>query len=260
MSGFMSTDASTTHVRLYHDEGFVIVRGLFNSLEMEALRMESDTLLERAELMDTQNIRCRWQDHIETGECMFDCFDPVIDIGPVCRFFAHHEALMKLLALIYDGEACLFKDKLIFKRPGAKGYSLHQDFIGWDGFPESFLTVVIPMDETNRDNGAIEVFPRVHLKGYLSPRDGNYHELPLSAINESEGVLLEMTPGDVAIFSGFTPHRSAANTSRALRRQLYLSYNALRDGGDQRSVHYREFHQWLIGKYAEYGKTGVFFR
>jgi hypothetical protein len=25
-------------------------------------------------------------------------------------------------------------------------------------------------------------------------------------------------------------------------------------------AHYREFHEWLVKKYAEYGKTGVWFR
>jgi len=178
----------------------------------------------------------------------------------VCRYFAHHEAVLSLLRDVYGEEANLLKDKLIFKRPGAKGYGLHQDFIGWERFPESFLTVVIPIDETNGANGATEVFPRVHCNGYLSPRDGDYHELPLDKVDESTGVLLELMPGDVAIFSGFTPHRSAPNTSQTLRRQLYLSYNATSDGGDQRDAHYAKFHPWLIGKYAEYGKTGVYFR
>jgi ectoine hydroxylase-related dioxygenase (phytanoyl-CoA dioxygenase family) len=191
---------------------------------------------------------------------MFDCFDPVIDIGPVCGYFARHETLLATLQRIYDRPACLFKDKLIFKQPGAKGYGLHQDFIGWDGFPESFLTVVIPIDETTADNGATEVFPGMHRQGYLSPRDGEYHQLDDDQVDLSSGVMLEMLPGDVAIFSGFTPHRSAFNKSPQPRRQLYLSYNAADDGGDQRDSHYAEFHKWLIGKYAEYGKVGVWFR
>jgi 2-aminoethylphosphonate dioxygenase len=244
----------------YQRDGYLIVRQVFAQDEMEALRSEAELLLSRSELIDTQNIRCRWQDNVGTGECMFDCFDPVIDIGPVCRYFAHHESLFGLLRDIYGEEAKLFKDKLIFKRPGAKGYGLHQDFIAWDRFPESFLTVVIPLDETNGFNGATEVFPGLHRQGCLSPRDGNYHELPAETIDESCGVLLELTPGDIAIFSGFTPHRSAPNHSQSLRRQLYLSFNAASDGGDQREEHYSTFHPWLIGKYAEYGKTGVYFR
>ena len=137
----------------YRRTGFLIVRNVFNEDEIQALQAEADLRLERSELIDTQNIRCRWQDNAATGECMVDCFDPVIDIGPVCRYFAHHESVLKILREVYGEDAKLFKDKLIFKRPGAKGYGLHQDFIGWEGFPESFLTVVIPLDETNATNG-----------------------------------------------------------------------------------------------------------
>ena len=72
--------------------------------------------------------------------------------------------------------------------------------------------------------------------------------------------MLELRPGDVAIFSGFTPHRSASNMSDGWRpRQLYLSYNAGRDGGEQRATHYRQFHAWLKQKYAQYGRTNVYF-
>jgi hypothetical protein len=72
-------------------------------------------------------------------------------------------------------------------------------------------------------------------------------------------VLLELHPGDVAIFGGFTPHRSAPNVSSRWRRQLYLSYNKQSDGGEQRERHYAEFHAWLRIKYAEYGKTDLYF-
>lgn len=246
-------------INLYERDGFLIVRGVFQADEMAALCAESNTLLTRQELVDTQNIRCRWQNDA-AGQCTFDCFDPVIDIGPVSNYFASDRRVFDILACLYDDEACLFKDKLIFKRPGVTGYQLHQDYIGWKEFPESFVTVIIPLDATDAQNGATEVFPGYHQQGYLSPKDGEYHQLAEDKIDLSTGVMLEMQPGDIAIFSGYTPHRSAPNNSGKARRQLYLSYNAARDGGQQREAHYRQFHEWLVKKYAEYGKTGVYFK
>jgi 2-aminoethylphosphonate dioxygenase len=236
------------------------LRNVFGADDVAALASESQTLVGRAELIDQANIRCRWQDHVTSGECLFDCFDPVIDIGPVCRFVANDQRILGPLRTLLDDEAHLFKDKLIFKRPGAKGFALHQDYIGWQGFPESFVTVIVAIDPTDRDNGATEVFPGVHRRGYLSQRDGDYHELPVEQIDLSRGVVFDLQPGDLAIFNAFTPHRSGPNTSDRWRRQLYLSYNAHRDGGEQRDAHYRQFHQWLRKKYAEYGKTDVYFR
>src|SRR5690606_23472236 len=188
------------------------------------------------------------------------CFDPIIDIGPVCRRLAHDPRMLEPLAAIYDDEPCLFKDKLIYKPPGAKGYGLHQDYIAWKNFPRSFVTVLIAIDRAEDENGATEVFPGYHLQGCLSPEDGMYHELPLETVDESAGVRLDLSPGEIAIFGAFTPHRSAPNRSTRWRRQLYLSYNARGDGGPRREEHYREFHEWLKLRYAEYGKHNVYFK
>ena len=247
-------------VQSYRTEGYLILRDVFRADEVAALASESQTLVAREDLIDTANIRCRWQDHVASGECLFDCFDPVIDIGPVCRYVARDERIMASLRALYDDEAYLLKDKLIFKRPGAKGYALHQDYIGWQDFPESFVTVILAIDPTDADNGATEVFPTYHRQGYLSAKDGDYHELPLSEIDPARGVVLDLQPGDLAFFSGFMPHRSAPNLSDRWRQQLYLSYNAGRNGGDQREAHYRRFHEWLREKYAACGNTNVYFR
>ncbi len=244
----------------YERDGFVVLRGLFPAGEIAAAAAEADALLERHKaLITTRNLRCRWQTNVQTGTCDFETFDPIIDLSPACRDLAHDGRLLGALAELYGEPACLFKDKLIYKPPGLTGYGLHQDWIAWPGFPRSFLTVLVPFDAADRDNGATEVFAGYHHGGSLSAEDGHYHELPPGTVDESRGVLLALKPGDVAVFGGFTPHRSAPNRSPRWRRQLYLSYNKRSDGGDQRAKHYAEFHAWLRQKYAEHGKTDVDF-
>ncbi|HEX4132653.1 MAG TPA: phytanoyl-CoA dioxygenase family protein [Pirellulales bacterium] len=247
-------------LRQYEGDGFLIVRGVFSSDEMMALEREASALWWRKDLIDTKNIRCRWQDNVESGECTFECFDPVIDLGPVAAQMARDPRIVEPLASIYGSPAHLFKDKLIFKPPGVRGYALHQDYIGWKSFPRTFITVLLAIDAAGEDNGATEVFPGYHREGYLSPEDGMYHEVPLEKIDESRGVKLDLRPGDIAMFGAFTPHRSAPNRSDRWRRQLYLSYNADDDGGDQRLAHYREFHAWLRERYAEYDKSDTYFK
>ncbi len=244
----------------YEFDGYLILRDFFPAEVIAQAAAEADALLRRQDLMDMKNIRCRWQKHVETGECLFETFDPVVDIAPVCGRLANDPKLLAALGDLYGEEACLFKDKLIFKPPGTYGYGLHQDFIAWKHFPRSFLTVVIPIDSTTAENGCTEVFPGLHRQGYLSDEDGNYHQLPLDVIADTPGVMLEMEPGDLAIFGCFVPHRSMPNRSPRWRRQLYVSYNAVSEGGHQRDRHYAEFHRWLHDKYAEYGKTDVYFR
>ncbi len=246
-------------IAAYHRDGFVTAHGVF-AAEAAALQAECERLTGLKPLIDSNNIRCRWQDHAETGECRFDCFDPVIDISPVCERIARSLVLSGMAAQLYGEPAFLFKDKLIFKPSGAKGYDMHQDFISWEGFPESFMTVIVAIDPSDAASGATEVFPGYHQQGYLSPRDGMYHQLDEGLVDWTKGVTLDLHPGDVAFFSGFTPHRSAPNMSPHSRRLLYLSFNAARDGGDLRAAHYEIFHGWLQERYAEYGKTETYFR
>lgn len=251
---------SPAQSQAYAETGFLIVRGVFKPEEMADLDREANSLYWRKDLIDTANIRCRWQDHIETKECTFECFDPVLDLSPLIGRMARDRRILEILADLYGEEACLFKDKLIFKPPGTKGYAMHQDYIAWEKFPRSFVTLLLAIDPADDENGATEVFPGYHTQGALMPEDGMYHEIPLEMIDLARGVKLDLQPGDIAVFSGFTPHRSAPNKTDRWRRQLYLSYNAMSDGGEQRDAHYDFFHKWLVERYAEYGKHGVYFR
>jgi hypothetical protein len=244
---------------VYEDQGFLIVRGVFTPDEIAAARHEAERLVARRDLVDTRNLRCRWQPHCEDGECLFETFDPVIDLAPVCHRLANDSRLLAILAELYGEPARLFKDKLIFKPPGARGHDLHQDFISWPNFPRTFVTAAVAIDPCNLANGCTVVYPGRHRDGYLSPEDGDYHPLAPETVDERAAVALELQPGDVAFFGCFMPHRSAPNASRSWRRLLYLSYNADSDGGDRREEHYREFLSWLRKKYAEYGKTNVYF-
>lgn len=246
-------------VQAYRETGYAIVRHVFERAEIVDLSNEANRLFGRRDLIDFNNLRCRWQNHVETGECRFDCFDPVIDLSPVVERIARDARLSGIVSTLYGEPACLFKDKLIYKPPGAQGYGLHQDYIAWDSFPKSFVTVLVPIDPANDSNGATEVFPGRHVDGVLAPQDGDYHELSDDVLAGAPGVRLCLEPGDIAIFDGMTPHRSAANRSSTWRRQLYLSFNAQSDGGEQRDAHYAEFHDWLARKYAAYGKTETYF-
>src|SRR5215510_5255058 len=142
----------------YRRDGFLIVRGVFAPEEINELDSEACRLMELTDLMDSDNIRCRWQNCVTTGECRFDCFDPVIDLSPVCASVARDPRMIDLVSALYGERAHLFKDKLIFKPPGAKGYAMHQDYISWKSFPRSFVTAIVAIDASDANNGATEVF------------------------------------------------------------------------------------------------------
>ena len=198
-------------VAQWYRDGYVIVRGVFRTDEMNALSNEAWRLTQQEVLIDKHNLRCRFRETHDSADCLWETFDPVIDLSSVCESFAHDQRLLNILQDLYGERAYLFKDKLIFKQPGTKGYELHQDWIAWPGFPRSFLTVLVPIDASTEGNGCTEVFPGCHKQGCLTPEDGQYHGLPDNTVDEAQRIPLVLDPGDIAIFDGFTPHRSTAS-------------------------------------------------
>ena len=256
-----ATDALTgEQLRQYETEGFVVLRNLFSAEEMDELRGEADRLLvDHRDLISLANLRCRFMPHYQTGEQLFEVFDPVNDLSPVCERFTADRRILGAVESIYGERAALFKEKLIFKPAGALGYPLHQDIPQcWCGFPKSFLTVLIPIDPSSEENGCTEVFSGYH-HGFLS-NDPHAYMFPDDAVDSARRTKLVLDPGDVAIFHGLTPHRSDPNRSNEMRRVLYVSYNAWSEGGDQRAAHYADFRVKLGQHLATKTSEPLFFR
>lgn len=251
---------SADQLREYETHGFLVLRDVFHANEIGELLAETDRLLtERLDLISPNNLRCRYMAHHQTGEPLFEVFDPVNDISPVCARFTTDPRIVSAVESIYGEPACLFKEKLIFKPPGALGYKLHQDIPGaWTGFPRTFLTVLIPIDPSSEENGCTEVFSGYHTD-FLS-NDGATYMLPDDAVDIARRTHLVLAPGDMAIFHGLTPHRSASNRSNQMRRVLYVSYNARSDGGDQRDSHYAEFRERMRERLTPQATAPLYFR
>ena len=81
----------------YQADGFLVVRQVFSADRIAELDAEADRLQQRTDLIDTDNIRCRWQNDVNTGECRFDCFDPVIDLSAVCERTARDPRLLDIV-------------------------------------------------------------------------------------------------------------------------------------------------------------------
>jgi len=244
----------------YDQDGFVIVRELFTPSEMKTLSDDADRILrECSDLISPRNLRCRYMPHHLTDEPLFEVFDPVNDLSSICEAMSTDVRIRSILELLYGEPACLFKDKLIFKPAGAMGYRLHQDIpLGWKGFPKTFVTVLIPIDPLSPENGCTEVYSGYH-SHHLSDNPAEYM-LPDQAVDPARRVELILAPGDIAIFHGLTPHRSEPNRTHGMRRTLYVSYNAISDGGDQRAGHYVEFQDMLRKRLLAQSNEPVFFR
>lgn len=243
----------------FNESGYVIINGILAPDTITHLKDECTRLTELVDIINHDNFRCRWNPHLETGELLLDSLDPVADLSPVIADITRNPKIINTLTEIYGEAPRLFKDKLLFKPSGCPGYALHQDYISWPEFPKSFLTVAIAIDGAHEDNGCLEVYEGAHKRGYLSPHDGDYHDLPPAYFTDYAKKLIRLNPGDAVIFGPYLPHGSGHNLTGSPRRHLYLSYNSA-SAGDLRESHYQYFTQWLKNRYAGYGYATGFFK
>jgi len=240
-------------------DGYTVVRGLFTPGVVAAALADLERIVATPAATDPRNMRCRYHLHPGSGTQLLEALDPITDLSPAAKAMADSPEAQAVLSELLGDRVHLFKDKAVLKPPGARGYPLHQDYIHWPLFPKSFTTLVVALDAADTSNGCIEVFPGTHTRGVLSPLDGDFHDLPDTVVRGVAPRAVALAPGDAVIFGCLLPHRSEANLSGGPRRQLYLSYNAARDGGEQRAAHYRDFHRWLRSRYGEYGAGELIF-
>ena len=234
---------SADQIRQYHEDGFIVIRGLLDSAEAEFYGAEANVVVEAVRgLSKTYRLdpmkNMRFELDTETDRVWK--VDPFTDMSAVFGALARDRRICDRLAGLYDGhEPRLFKDKLILKPPHSHGNNLHQDHNWWQGFPESCLTVTIALDRTTRVNGCTRLWAVpdrrfFHKTGSLSG------QIPESAIAGLPATYLELEPGDAAIFHCLTPHAAEPNNTDHTRCVLFLSYNDSRDG-EWRQAHYDHF-------------------
>ncbi|MDE0685396.1 MAG: phytanoyl-CoA dioxygenase family protein, partial [Candidatus Poribacteria bacterium] len=233
----------TAEVDAYYEKGFLILREVFQPTEIETYRQEAEQIVARAfalsrefQLEPKYNLRF---EILADGQPWK--IDPFVSISPLFSALARDRRIMDRLASLYDGyEAVLFKDKLIFKPPDSHGNGLHQDYNWWQGFPHSLLTVSVALDASTKENGCTELWTGHH-QGFLhEPGSLDKGSIDPEHLANEEHIYVDLAPGDMAIFTCFTPHAAASNKSNSARRMLFLSYNDSRDG-EHYTAHYEHF-------------------
>lgn len=130
-----------------------------------------------------------------------------------------------------EKDVLLFKEKINYKFPESEGYTAHQDAPAYRQVKD-VTTCILPIDDANIESGCIEFVPGSHKYGLLPTLPGGTlnESLARQIIPDFEWKPLEVSKGDLVIFSSYTVHKSEKNTSRTPRRQLYITYNAAYEG------------------------------
>ena len=243
---------SDDQVRAYHRDGFVAVRSLFDPELAAELGDAGRSAIARAVEEASGDLLTRPG---SDGEPVVDRLEPLVG-----RFGWFDDAvadpdLVESASRVLGGPAALFKEKIILKAPGTRGYDLHQDFAYWQhsgGDPHTMTTAVLALDSADRHNGAIEVFAGQHRS--LLTRPGVPEDPAPGVVDLSRGTILDLSPGDVMFMHSLTPHRSAPNGSSRSRAALYFTFMT-GDPRGTREAYYRDHQEVHAHEVFRPGRT-----
>ncbi len=227
------TDAQ---VRLFVEDGYLIVPNLLSREEVEELRQDavrvargvypcaslppvSETLSDDEVL---RTILCIHQPH---------------SISPIMEAYIRHPKICGILSQItaahlpvWDGSVKCMQSMLFVKPPEFQGQAWHQDEIYIPTRDRSLIGAWIALDDANIANGCLWVVPGSHRTGYLYPQrpHNNADEFDFApesfGFDESAEVPVEVPTGSLVFFNGYLLHRSRKNRSEVYRRVLVNHY------------------------------------
>lgn len=162
---------------------------------------------------------------------------------PWVRDLTKHPQLLQAVTAILGPDVILLDSRFICKYPalspdGKAGenklpyVAWHQDMRYWgiDGGP--VLSVWLALDDSLKENGALQVIPGSHCVGMLPHRQairpGNMltvnQEIPEGLVQADKAVLCPLLAGQMSVHDGFLVHASEANTSQRRRCGFVIRY------------------------------------
>ena len=231
-----NTALTDDQLQTFKDDGFLIVRGLFNAEQMAVISEWSDEMLARPEESGKH-----WVYHersLKGDDAAL--VSRIENISPFHNGFQGLvEALRGLVGQLLGEEAVLFKEKINFKMPGGDGFKPHQDSqAGWDSYTDFFINVLVSIDAATIENGCLELCAGYHQRGLFN----SWEPLTEADIEGMDFRPVPTEPGDAVFFDCYTPHQSSPNMSNSVRRIYYVTYNRASDG-DHTAEYYADKHK-----------------
>ena len=215
-------------VAAYRRDGFTVCEGFLSQAEVDDLLGEADAVCAGVTRRCHDDTRLEMEpDQPPEGTAVRRLYEPC-SYYPVARALSELDRLVDVVEQLCGPNLVFHYSKLNVK-PAEVGSVVewHQDLAYYPLTNRDSLAVLFYLDETDRDNGALQLLPGRHDSVLLEhTRDGYFQGRVTEAVDEAEAVLAEGRAGTAVFMHGLTPHASAPNRSQRPRRTLILSYRA----------------------------------
>ena len=224
-------------IKNYQNNGYLVSRNFFKKKDIENLIKWTD------EIEKLKETKGKWMKYYDPSlkdkkNFILTRVENFIEYHKKFKRFILSKKILDQLEKIFGAKVVLFKDKINFKYPGAKGFKAHQDATIWKGMYgiDSFLSVVISIDYSDKNNGRLEIARKKDKIGLIG---NGWKEMPKYIENKMYWTPINTKPGDLIVFNDYTPHRSSNNLSNKRRRMLFLTFNNKKNG-NHRLEHFKD--------------------
>jgi phytanoyl-CoA hydroxylase len=210
----------------FHRDGLLVLRGIFNEREVEALQDAADDvtregIAEAGTGHGYRDVDGRRQ-YYRTDGVLWERHGPF-------RVATVNPSLLAAVGQCLGYPFMPINDSLVVKLPHS-GVAIpwHQDppYQGPEGRVETFgipnFDCDIYLDSATVENGCLYGLAGYHLVGHVEVERFGEDEL----FSRADAIPLEMDPGDVLLHSISAPHGSKANDTETLRRVFYVHFMA----------------------------------
>ncbi|NHF59561.1 phytanoyl-CoA dioxygenase family protein [Flavobacteriaceae bacterium TP-CH-4] len=228
---------SSKQIETYQKDGFLVLRNLFDTEEIDLLKKTAQTDRE----LDK---RSYGRADGEGGTVRLSIWNH--PGNNIYGMFSRNERIVKAAEDLLGGEVYHYHSKMILKDAKVGGaWTWHQDYGYWYNFGllEPLLTsVTIAVDRATRENGCLQVLKGSHAMGRVDhsltgDQAGADMERVNAAMERFPLVYCEMEPGDAMFFDCNILHRSDQNRSDFSRWSLICCYNSARNNPYKKGQH-----------------------
>ena len=246
------------HVGHFRDKGYAIVRGVFSAAEAAALARAFDRIyaqgLERGRSWRNHNTFFYLGDDAAAGRIVrYVQWASWID--ETLERTRRDPRLLEILAPLIGRDLKQIINQMHWKPPGAMAeFGLHQDSRSrhprdaYRDLANSYVQTAIAVDPHTEENGAMVVCPESHRLGEL-PYDRERRSMDVAlddtaewkrlGVDTEKKVVLDMAPGDVALWHVHTLHGSGPNRA-TIDRRLYINGYVIADNCDRGEWAFRD--------------------
>lgn len=224
------------NIEQYWEDGYTIVRNVFNENDIHQMRMACDRWKATGELLErtwrNKNtiiwVNDKGNNSRFNTKTVFGMQWPSYHDAAM-NHYRTHPNLLQLVEPLIGNNLKQIINQIHWKKtesnvswPSHRDVRSRQPVSAFTDLYTSWVQTGIAIDAHTKDNGAMKIIPGSHKDVEHDPANIEIYNVP-DAEDDPRSIDIDMNPGDVGLWSAYTVHGGGFNTSRLSERRLYIN-------------------------------------